>query len=72
MESKVENTLGEIKDHLCVNTQRSSGGVQEEAGNCDHLWKVEQAGQWTRTGTNTALLSTAPDFVPWKCQTTCR
>ena len=43
MESKVENTLGEIKDHLCVNTQRSSGGVQEEAGNCDPMLRAVNA-----------------------------
>lgn len=45
-----------MKDHLHVYTQRGSGEVQEEAGNCDHLWKVGQAG-WTRTGTNADLLS---------------
>ena len=67
MESKVETTSGEIKDHLHVYAQRSSGWVSEEAGNCDHLWKVEQAGRWTRTGTNADLLSTASYFIPWKC-----
>ena len=71
MENKVETTPGEIKDHLHVYAQRSSGGVQE-TGNCDHIWKVEQAGQWTRTGTNADLLSMAPYFIPWKCYTTRR